>query len=44
MASDKYIKEIIKTLNEPIYLTSANKSNEPVCKNVEEVLSASCLT
>ena len=40
MASDKYIKEIIKTLNEPIYLTSANKSNEPVCKNIEEVLSA----
>lgn len=37
MASDNYIKKIIEELKEPIFLTSANKSNEAVCTSVEEI-------
>ena len=37
IASDNYIKKIIEELNEPIFLTSANKSNEAVCTSVEEI-------
>ena len=36
-ASDERIKEIIKRLNLPIFLTSANFSNEKVCENIKEI-------
>ena len=39
IASDETLKKIIEKLNTPIFLTSANKSDFPVCKNEEEILS-----
>ncbi|NLC96040.1 MAG: threonylcarbamoyl-AMP synthase [Erysipelotrichaceae bacterium] len=37
LASDNYIKKIIEELGSPIFLTSANKSNLPVCTNEKEI-------
>ena len=37
MAPSKNLQELIKKINSPIFMTSANISNEPVCKNIEEI-------
>lgn len=40
MATDNTIKQIIESLGLPIYMTSANFSNEPACVTYEEVLNS----
>ncbi len=37
MATSKEIKELIKSLGCPVFMTSANKSGEEVCKTLEEI-------
>ena len=37
MATSKALEELILKLGEPIYMTSANLSGEPVCKSIEEI-------
>lgn len=37
MATTKSLEKLIKKLESPICLTSANKSGEPICKTLEEI-------
>jgi len=37
MATSDVLKEIITSLGEPIYMTSANQSGEPTCTSLEEI-------
>lgn len=37
MATSKELKELIKSLGCPVFMTSANKSGEEVCKTLEEI-------
>ncbi len=37
MATSKTIKELIKRVKSPIFMSSANKSGEPTCKNLDEI-------
>ena len=37
MATSNELKELIKSLGCPVFMTSANKSGEEVCKNLEEI-------
>ncbi len=37
MATSKPLKELIKKIESPLFMTSANISGEPVCKNIEEI-------
>lgn len=37
MATSKGLKELIKSVGCPIFMTSANKSGEEVCKTLEEI-------
>mgnify|MGYP004591116495 FL=1 len=37
MATSKELKELIKNLGCPVFMTSANKSGEKVCKTLEEI-------
>ena len=37
MATSKEIKKLIKSLGCPVFMTSANKSGEEVCKTLEEI-------
>lgn len=37
MAPSKFLEELIKEVGSPLFLTSANKSGETVCKNLEEI-------
>lgn len=37
MATSVELKELIKSLGCPIFMTSANKSGEEVCKNLDEI-------
>ena len=37
MATSNKLKELIKSLGCPVFMTSANKSGEEVCKNLEEI-------
>ena len=37
MATSNELKELIKSLGCPIFMTSANKSGEEVCKTLEEI-------
>ena len=37
MATSKALEELILQIGEPIYMTSANLSGEPVCKSIEEI-------
>lgn len=37
MATPNELKELIKSLGCPVFMTSANKSGEEVCKNLEDI-------
>lgn len=37
MATSNELKELIKSLGCPVFMTSANKSGEEVCKNLEDI-------
>mgnify|MGYP001864295717 CR=1 FL=1 len=37
MAPSKFLEELIKEVGSPLFLTSANKSGETVCKNLEAI-------
>lgn len=37
MAPSKFLEELIKEVGSPLFLTSANKSGETVCKTLEEI-------
>lgn len=37
MAPSKVLKELIEKVGCPIFMTSANHSGEPVCKNLDEI-------
>ena len=37
MATSNELKELIKSLGCPIFMTSANKSGEEVCKTLEDI-------
>lgn len=37
MAPTKILKDLIYKVGSPIFMTSANKSGEPVCKNIDEI-------
>lgn len=37
MATSKVLEELILKIGEPIFMTSANLSGEPVCKTIEEI-------
>ncbi len=37
MATSRTLKELITKVGIPIFMTSANKSGEPVCKNLDEI-------
>ena len=37
MATSKPLEELIEKVESPIFMTSANLSGEPVCKNIEEI-------
>ena len=37
MASSKIIEELIRKTGSPLFMTSANQSDNPVCKNLDEI-------
>lgn len=37
MATSKSIEELIKKIGSPIFMSSANKSGKPICKNLDEI-------
>ena len=37
MATSKVLKEIIEKVKSPLFMTSANKSGEPACNNLDEI-------
>ena len=37
MATSKTLEELIKMVETPVFMTSANISGEPVCKSIEEI-------
>lgn len=37
MATSEVLKEIIEKVESPIFMTSANKSGEPTCNNLDEI-------
>ena len=37
MATSKELERLIKMAKSPVFMTSANKSNEPVCKSLDEI-------
>ena len=37
MATSKIVEELIKKVGNPLFMTSANKSGEPTCTNLEEI-------
>ncbi len=40
MASSKIIEELIRKTGSPLFMTSANQSGSPVCKNLDEIKKA----
>ena len=37
MAPSEALKELINKVESPIFMTSANKSGEPTCNNIDEI-------
>ena len=37
MATSKELRKLIQKIGSPVFMTSANKSGEPVCKSLEEI-------
>ena len=37
MATSKVLEELIKKVGSPIFMTSANQSGQPTCKNLDEI-------
>ena len=37
MATSKELKELIKRIGSPLFMSSANQSGEPICKNLDEI-------
>lgn len=37
MATSSVLKELIKNVGSPIFMTSANQSGQPTCKNLDEI-------
>lgn len=37
MATSEILKEIIENIESPLFMTSANKSGQPICNNLDEI-------
>ena len=37
IATSKWLAELIKKIKSPIFMSSANQSNGPICKNIKEI-------